>query len=962
MQVSAVQRREAREDLHSGQLLVVDLTSENPALRTHGVVLNISTGGMSVQTLRPLHREEVSEFNVAEFILTFSDASGSTCKGRLAWEKPGGLAGIRFVDSPLKSLPHLREHFPPRFLSTSSALPLSACRSEGAASEFDNTLQLLACSAMSLTAATGAAIAVGDRNGMECRASVGTAPGVGTKLGPESGISGHSLRTGAIVLCGDTATDPRVNPEARQSDIRSVLVVPTLSGKNVVGLTEAFSRDANHFDEHYLELLQPLVSVLADAIKENALKDEIRKTNAETHPGAEAVASPVLAADPVASPAAAEPFAGERLSPTDAFGWLPETASYGWLRRHSRSVIGILLLAVCAVAAWLTYRHDEAGSRNTTSRQSASSSATSRSATAGVFAATAEISFSPPVIDRPVGTTFGVNIMMKGAQNLWSAPMQVSYDPQTLQVIAVTSGGLFERDGQAATFVHRVDAMAGRIDVSISRPLSAPGVSGDGVVFSIVFLGKAKGDSKLRIDQTGLRDTSTKALAASSSDAVVTISSVAPLSQGAGGESDAIGTLPQSSPTTQPAQSSTTDATAGSGQNNAALPPVMATAETAALRNQQPNQQPISQSDSQPTDEGIPLPMQQPVTIADLKIPTINAAIALAPRISVPNFVLERTFQGHTNWVTTVAFSANGQRLLTGSWDKSVKVWDVATGRALSTISSKGGGLQTSALSHDGRLIAAEDANNNIKIWNSATGDEIRTVKGDRSPWDKSWVYSIAFSPDDQLLAAALDNKTVQLWEVTSGSVVQTLMGSSRAFIYVAFSPDGRLLATGGGPKTIDLWDVATGNLVRTLKGHRQDIYAVAFSPDGRRLASGSKDKTLKLWDVASGRELQTLTGHQGFVTSLAFSVNGRWLASGSWDKTVKIWDVETGGEVQTLTGNTHQIYSLAFDSHRGYLATGSEGGTIKLWRLNKEINLAVLDQEDSRSASTSVATTSHAQ
>ena len=143
---------------------------------------------------------------------------------------------------------------------------------------------------------------------------------------------------------------------------------------------------------------------------------------------------------------------------------------------------------------------------------------------AGCTAAKALISFSPPVMNQKVGTAFDVNVVLKDARNLSSLPLQILYDPQKLQLITVKRGGLFDRDGQAAALVQRVDSSTGRITASISRPSSAPGISGSGVVFTLSFMSKAPGRSRLRVDQTGLRDTSARAVSADSSEAVVTIS------------------------------------------------------------------------------------------------------------------------------------------------------------------------------------------------------------------------------------------------------------------------------------------------------------------------------------------------------------------------------------------------------------------------------------------------------
>lgn len=315
----------------------------------------------------------------------------------------------------------------------------------------------------------------------------------------------------------------------------------------------------------------------------------------------------------------------------------------------------------------------------------------------------------------------------------------------------------------------------------------------------------------------------------------------------------------------------------------------------------------------------------------------VTATIPRAPRPMVPEFVLDRTLKGHSSWVTGLAFSADGQRLASGSWDQTVKFWDLPTRQNTSIVASKiKQEVQALAFSRDGRWLAVEDSTNSVTLRDATTGREIRKLSVNKplGVLGSSWVYSIAFSPDGRWLAAGVDDKTVRVWDIETGRVVRDLTGLRRSVIYIAFSPDGRWLASGRDDKTIKLWEVATGKEIQTLRGHKKNINAVVFSPNGRWLASASADKSIKLWDVITGREVRALTGHENNVTSVAFSPDGRWLASGSWDKTIRIWDRETGREVQTLEGHTNHIYTVAFDSRGHWLASGSEDGTIKLWRL----------------------------
>jgi WD40 repeat protein len=327
------------------------------------------------------------------------------------------------------------------------------------------------------------------------------------------------------------------------------------------------------------------------------------------------------------------------------------------------------------------------------------------------------------------------------------------------------------------------------------------------------------------------------------------------------------------------------------------------------------------------------------------KADSLEGAPALAlpikpARVSPPDFVLERTLKGHSDWVTAVAFSSYGP-LASGSWDQTVKFWDVLTGEELRSLRGKVKQVQALAFSRDGRWLAAENSANTVTIWDATTGNEVRKLPTDKPlrAVGTSWVYSIAFSPDGRWLASGVDDKTVRIWDTSTGQKVRDLTGSHRSVIYIAFSPDGRFLASGNDEKTIEIWEVSTGAEIQKLSGHRKPIFAVAFSPNGRWLASASGDKAIKLWDVATGHEIRTLTGHQNAVTSLAFSPDDRWLASGSWDKTIKLWDVSNGKELQTLGAHAHSIYTVAFDPRGQWLASGSEDGTVNIWRLSDAVN-----------------------
>ncbi|KAK3946807.1 hypothetical protein QBC32DRAFT_387713 [Pseudoneurospora amorphoporcata] len=286
-----------------------------------------------------------------------------------------------------------------------------------------------------------------------------------------------------------------------------------------------------------------------------------------------------------------------------------------------------------------------------------------------------------------------------------------------------------------------------------------------------------------------------------------------------------------------------------------------------------------------------------------------------------------QTLEGHSNDIGSVAFSPDGQRLASGSWDKTIKIWDPASGSCLQTLEGHSGSVHSVAFSSNGQRLASGSSDKTIKIWDLASESCLQTLEG-----HSDYVGSIAFSPDGQRLASGSWDKTIKIWDPVSGSCLQTLEGHSGSVRSVAFSPDGQRLASGSGDKTIKIWNPASGSCLQTLEGHSSGIRSVAFSPDGQRLASGSDDGTIKIWDPASGNCLQTLEGHSSGVGSVAFSPDGQRLTSGSWDKTIKIWDPASGSCLQTLEGHSDYVGSVAFSPDGQRLASGSDDKTIKIW------------------------------
>ncbi|MEL6880251.1 MAG: NB-ARC domain-containing protein [Cyanobacteria bacterium J06607_10] len=256
-------------------------------------------------------------------------------------------------------------------------------------------------------------------------------------------------------------------------------------------------------------------------------------------------------------------------------------------------------------------------------------------------------------------------------------------------------------------------------------------------------------------------------------------------------------------------------------------------------------------------------------------------------------------------WITALAFVAGRDWLVSSSFDKTVRLWDVQTGTCLRVFTGHTQWIWGLALSPDSDLIASCGDDCTIRLWDIATGQCVRVLT-DHS----NWVWAVAFSPDGKTLASASYDCTVRLWTVETGKCKQVLRDHENSIWSLAFSPDGNTLASGGLDHTIRLWDMTTHICTQTLRGRTKEIRTLAFSPDGKTLVSGGFDGTLKRWEVETGRCVFTYLGHQVGVRAVAISPDGQTLVSGD-RQGLRIWDLPRGHCLRSLTGYTNWVWAL---------------------------------------------------
>ncbi|OCH91831.1 WD40 repeat-like protein [Obba rivulosa] len=288
---------------------------------------------------------------------------------------------------------------------------------------------------------------------------------------------------------------------------------------------------------------------------------------------------------------------------------------------------------------------------------------------------------------------------------------------------------------------------------------------------------------------------------------------------------------------------------------------------------------------------------------------------------------------GHSADVNSIAFSPDSKYIISGSDDKTVRVWDAETGRVLGDpFSGHKSAVLSVAVSPDGQHIISGSSDATIRVWDAATGTTILApINGHTGT-----VTSVAFSPNGKHIASGSRDGTIRLWDARTGSAIGKPLTRHTGYVLsVAFSPDGAHVVSGSLDRSVRIWDAETGMAIgEPFTGHEGWVESVAFSPDGQLVISSSDDATIRIWDVATGTAiLAPLQGHTSFVRSVAFSPDGKQIVSGSDDQTIRIWDAATGSIIgKPLTGHSSMVWSVAFSPDGTRVVSGSVDRTVRVW------------------------------
>jgi len=284
-----------------------------------------------------------------------------------------------------------------------------------------------------------------------------------------------------------------------------------------------------------------------------------------------------------------------------------------------------------------------------------------------------------------------------------------------------------------------------------------------------------------------------------------------------------------------------------------------------------------------------------------------------------------KTFK-HSKAVYFADFSPDGSKIITTSMDNTAALWDVKTGKRLKRLLGHKKGILHAAFSPDGKYVATASGGGNVRIWSVSDSKLVKVLKGHNKA-----VFHIAFN-DNKIVTTSLDH-TARLWNFKTGKLLNTLIGHEYGVYYGAFSPDGSKIVTTSMDNTARLWN-DSGELLHILTGHTEGIFHAAFSPDGLSVVTSSMDNTIRLWSVQTGQFKKTFFGHNDWVSQTIFNLDGSKLISASKDKTVLIWDVETDKSLKVLAGHNKFISQVVLSPDGKQIATASMDNTAHLWNI----------------------------
>lgn len=287
-----------------------------------------------------------------------------------------------------------------------------------------------------------------------------------------------------------------------------------------------------------------------------------------------------------------------------------------------------------------------------------------------------------------------------------------------------------------------------------------------------------------------------------------------------------------------------------------------------------------------------------------------------------------RIFAEHTDCIAGLQMTPDERRALSGSFDSTLKLWDLNTGQCLHTFGGHTGRIRCLQVTFDGRRALSGSNDATLKLWDLNTGKCLQTLAG-----HTDFVMHLQITPDGKRALSGSPDKTLKLWDLSTGQCLHTLKHAG-SISCLQITPDGRRALSGSYNNPLKFWDLITGQCLQTLVVDNFSVGCLQIMPDGRRVLLGDAC-TLKLWDLITGQCLKTFVGHTSVIQCLQVMPDGRRVISGSCDKTLKLWDLSTGQCLQNFVGHTCNVLCLQITPDGRRVLSGSQDHTVKLWALD---------------------------
>lgn len=292
---------------------------------------------------------------------------------------------------------------------------------------------------------------------------------------------------------------------------------------------------------------------------------------------------------------------------------------------------------------------------------------------------------------------------------------------------------------------------------------------------------------------------------------------------------------------------------------------------------------------------------------------------------------------GHTGSLTCIAYSGDGSRVVTGSFDKTARVWDAQSGKLLFELTAHVSTVWGVAISDDGSRIVTGSADKTARIWDGNTGNSLFDLEKHTES-----VWSVAITRDGSRAITGSTDETANVWDARTGRHQLELKGHTGSIHGVAITADGKRIVTASWDKTARVWDSRTGKVLHRLEGHANYVDCIAISADGSRIATGSSAQT-RIWDGYSGKELFELNGHTGYLCAVAISDDGTRIATAGWDRTARIWNARSSASLPELRLDSVRMGSVAVSHDASRIVTGSDDMIARIWDSRSGICLTEL-------------------